>query len=83
LIANGAPYDANRKQDEVINESEKYRASAARCRKAAKAFGNPMEWLAYAASWDALAAQAEQLSAREFYLESVRPLSAGPLPTRH
>jgi hypothetical protein len=49
----------------VLSKSERYRNAASSCRKTAERSGIPLEWLRFAADWDNMAVQAEQLAARD------------------
>lgn len=49
----------------MLSKSERYRQAAASCRKTAAMSVTPLEWLRFAADWDNMAAQTEQLASRE------------------
>jgi hypothetical protein len=49
----------------MLSKSERYRKAAEACRKTAETSATPLEWLRFAADWDSMATQDEELSARE------------------
>ena len=54
----------------MLSKSQTYRNAAVACRKTATRSAAPVEWLVFAAEWDNMAVQSEQLSDRESKLMS-------------